>query len=89
MSESNEPDRAGSPAISAAASDAWLNRSEAAAYLRISVMALAKMAMANSGPSFYRPSRRVVYRKTDLDKWMIGRRRRCAGVDGETQAACA
>lgn len=58
------------------ANDGWLSRSEAASYLKISAVSLAKMAVSGNGPPFYRPTRRVVYRRSDLDQWMFARRRR-------------
>ena len=54
--------------------DTWLSRIEAATYLRISATSLAKMAVAGDGPPFYRPSRRVLYRRNDLDQWVATRR---------------
>ena len=56
--------------------EVWLSRGEAASYLRISSVSLAKMAVSGQGPPMYLPSRRVVYRRSDLDQWMVGRRRR-------------
>lgn len=48
----------------------WMRRSEAAAYLRLSVSGLAHMACRGVGPRFSKAGSVVRYRKSDLDDWL-------------------
>ncbi|SUS03288.1 hypothetical protein DF3PB_10041 [uncultured Defluviicoccus sp.] len=47
----------------------WLLRSEAAAYLRLSVSSLAHMACNGMGPRYFKTGNRARYLKADLDAW--------------------
>ena len=47
----------------------WLLRKEAAAYLGLSVSALAHMACEMRGPRYFRSGKYTRYLVEDLDKW--------------------
>lgn len=47
----------------------WLLRTEAAAYLRLSVSSLAHMATNGMGPRYFKAGNRARYLKADLDAW--------------------
>lgn len=48
---------------------------EAAVYLRTSTSTLAKYRTRGNGPAFIRQSsRKTLYRKADLDAWLVARR---------------
>lgn len=49
---------------------------EAAAYTGISISMLNKLRVSGGGPAFLKLGRRVLYDQSDLDEWMLGRRRR-------------
>ena len=54
-------------------SDPVYRRREAAAYLGMSVGALAQLAYHGRGPRYAKPTpRRVYYRRSDLDAWLDG-----------------
>lgn len=48
----------------------WLNRAEAAAYLRISPGSLNNLHVHGRGPVYYKRSGMVYYSRTDLDDWI-------------------
>jgi len=50
----------------------WLPE-KAASYLRLSEGWMAKLRMNGDGPKFVRMSRRVFYRRCDLDDWISKR----------------
>ncbi|MBW3079448.1 helix-turn-helix transcriptional regulator [Bifidobacterium simiiventris] len=51
--------------------DVWMTRKEVAAYAKTSAGSLATMGYAKKGPRFYKPtSRKVVYKKSDVDAWL-------------------
>lgn len=52
----------------------YLTPQEAASYLRTSPSTLAKRRARGYPPVFCRMGRSVRYRKTDLDRWLDGRR---------------
>jgi excisionase family DNA binding protein len=54
--------------------DKLLHREEAAEYLRTPVATLAQWAYRGVGPEFFRTGRRVLYRKSDLDRWLDAQR---------------
>lgn len=47
-----------------------LIREEAAAYLRKPAATLAAWAYRGTGPEFFRVGRRVLYRRSELDRWL-------------------
>ncbi|WP_414656087.1 helix-turn-helix domain-containing protein [Ferrovibrio sp.] len=47
-----------------------LHPKEAAAYLRLHPVTLAKMRMRGNGPSFLRIGRSIRYRQRDLEVWL-------------------
>ena len=52
-----------------------LDPKEAAAYLRSSSSTLAKLRIYGGGPAYIKQNaRRVVYRRADLDAWMLSMR---------------
>ncbi|MCP1783875.1 helix-turn-helix transcriptional regulator [Bradyrhizobium japonicum] len=53
----------------------WLTRKEAATYLKLGESTLAKLFVAGGGPIAIKIGRSVRYAVTDLDAWMISRRR--------------
>lgn len=54
---------------------AIMDGKEAADYLRTSTSTLAKYRTRGNGPAFIRQSsRKTLYRKADLDAWLIARR---------------
>jgi excisionase family DNA binding protein len=49
----------------------YLTRRESAAYLKVSVKLLEKLASAGTGPRYFRAGGKLArYRKGDLDAWM-------------------
>jgi len=56
-----------------------LTRAEAGDYLRLAPKTLAKWAWAGQGPAYYRAGGRVVYEKSELDRWLNGQR--CGGAE--------
>jgi predicted site-specific integrase-resolvase len=56
--------------------NATLSTVEAAKYLSLSPSTLAKLRVSGNGPVYYKPVRRVVYRREDLDAWLESRRAR-------------
>ena len=57
----------------ALANDTWLTRKEAAEYAKTTTGTLATLAYEHRGPRFFKPrARKVLYRKSDLDAWIIG-----------------
>lgn len=47
---------------------------EAADWMRLSPSYLNKMRVTGDGPPFFKPGRRVLYRRGDLDRWLDARR---------------
>ncbi len=43
---------------------------EAAAYCKLSASTFEKLRVRGTGPTYRQPTRRVVYRQSDLDKWL-------------------
>ena len=43
----------------------------AASYLSLSMQRLAKMRLYGGGPVFLRAGRSILYRREDLDKWLV------------------
>ena len=52
-----------------------LDAKGAAAYLRLASQTLAKMRLSGMGPPYYKVGRRVLYDRTDLDRWLDSKRR--------------
>jgi len=55
--------------------DQSFNNSQAADYLGISPITLAKWRVFGLSPVFYKLNRRVIYRRSDLDAWLAANRR--------------
>lgn len=47
----------------------------AAAYLHLASQTMAKMRLSVMGPAYYKAGRRVLYDRTDLDRWLDSKRR--------------
>ena len=47
----------------------YLTQKEVAAYLRLSERTLERHRIAGTGPAFVKLGRRVVYRRSDVDRW--------------------
>lgn len=54
--------------------------SDAAQYLGLSASTLNKLRLTGDGPPYYKLSRRVVYRQSDLDAWLESHRRYSTSV---------
>ena len=52
-----------------------LDAKSAAAYLHLSSQTMAKMRLSSMGPPYYKVGRRVLYDRTDLDRWLDSKRR--------------
>jgi hypothetical protein len=52
-----------------------LDRKAAAAYIGVSDRTLENWAVRGGGPRFIKASRRVIYRRRDLDAWLNARER--------------
>ena len=51
----------------------WMTRKEAAQYTRTTEKTLATLAYQGKGPRYNKPtSRKVLYRRSDLDAWITG-----------------
>jgi len=61
---------------------AWLTRKEAANYLRLGESTLAKLFVSGDGPPAIKVGRSVRYSSTDIDNWMVARRRRSTSDTG-------
>lgn len=48
---------------------------EAATYLKLSASTLEKARVRGDGPTYAQPTRRVIYRRRDLDDWLDRARR--------------
>jgi hypothetical protein len=59
----------------------------AAQYLGLSVSIMTKWRVEGRGPVFCKLSRRVTYKKSDLDAWRDARRRVSTSDDGRAAAA--
>jgi len=59
----------------------------AAQYLGLSVSIMTKYRVEGRGPVFCKLSRRVTYKKSDLDAWRDARRRVSTSDDGRVAAA--
>jgi hypothetical protein len=66
-----------------------LNNHQAAAYIGHSPSWLAKSRMTGDGPPFVKTASRVVYRRQDLDEWLIAHLKRSTNetVGAQTVAA--
>lgn len=54
-----------------AVDEPYLTRRESAAYLKVSVKLMEKLASAGTGPRYFRAGGKLArYRKADLDRWM-------------------
>ncbi|KFI51452.1 helix-turn-helix transcriptional regulator [Bifidobacterium callitrichos] len=61
------------PAIAITSDDVWMTPREAAEYAHTTTGTLSTLRWTKNGPKFYKPtSRRVLYRKSDLDDWIMG-----------------
>ncbi len=58
-----------------------INENEAAAYLSVAVQTLQKWRSSGGGPPYAKIGRRVVYRLTDLERWLESRL-----IDGEDRS---
>jgi excisionase family DNA binding protein len=47
----------------------YLTQKEVAAYLRLSERTLERHRVAGTGPAFVKLGRRVVYRRSDVERW--------------------
>ena len=52
-----------------------LDAKSAAAYLHLASQTMAKMRLSDIGPPYYKVGRRVLYDRTDLDRWLDSKRR--------------
>lgn len=50
--------------------DRILDRNEAAEYLHTTVNTLASLAYRNTGPRYFKPTRKALYKQSDLDEWL-------------------
>ncbi|MGY3362423.1 excisionase family DNA binding protein [Bradyrhizobium sp. GM0.4] len=57
------------------ATETWLTRKEAAAYVKLGESTLAKLFVSGDGPPAIKVGRSVRYASGDLDAWMCSRRR--------------
>ncbi len=64
------------------ASEAWLTRKQAAAYLKLGESTLAKLFVSGNGPAAVKIGRAVRYSSDDLNCWMAGRRRKSTSDNG-------
>ncbi len=71
----------------AAPADTWLTRKEAAAYLKLGESTLAKMFIAGTSPPAVKIGKSVRYLRSDLDAWMLARRRTSTSDPGAVIAA--
>jgi hypothetical protein len=55
----------------------------AARYVGVSASTLNKLRVFGGGPVFIKLGRRVVYDPTDLDSWLMARRRRSTSDSGQ------
>lgn len=53
----------------------YLDRGQAAQYLKLSPTTLAIWACRGRGPALIKAGRRVLYHKPDLDRWALAQRR--------------
>jgi excisionase family DNA binding protein len=60
----------------------WLTRKEAAEYLRLGESTLAKLFVSGDGPPAIKVGRSVRYASSDLDGWMLKRRRNSTSDTG-------
>jgi len=67
-------------------SDAYLTRAEAAAYLKLGISTLAKAFVAGDSPVAIKIGKSVRYARSDLDAWMLARRRRSTSDTGSAAA---
>ena len=59
---------------------------DAAAYLGLSVQALAKMRWSGDSPAFFKVGRRVLYDRDELETWLAKRKRRSTSDAGKDLA---
>ena len=64
--------------------DQKFSRPEAPRYLGISARTLESWAVRGGGPRMLKLGSRVVYRRRDLDVWLVGRERTSTSDRGET-----
>jgi excisionase family DNA binding protein len=58
------------------ATETWLTRKEAAAYLKLGESTLAKLFVSGDGPPAIKIGRSVRYSFVDLNEWMSAKRRK-------------
>lgn len=51
-------------------SERWLRSKEAAEMIGIAPGTLANLRSQKRGPRYYKQGRRIVYRRSDVEKWM-------------------
>ena len=61
-----------------------LGTPEAARYLGLAVQTLAKMRVSGESPPFYKLGRQVLYDRTELDEWVVARKRRSTSDTSRT-----
>jgi excisionase family DNA binding protein len=64
----------------------WLTRKEAAGYLKLGESTLAKLFVTGDGPPAIKIGRSVRYSISDLNTWMLARRRRSTSDGGAGRA---
>jgi excisionase family DNA binding protein len=81
---SSNPDRCSQsrylPFPQASQEQEFLTPKQAAAYLRVSKSYLDKLRVYGGGPKFLRFGRKILYRRSDLDRWV---EQRCFGSTSE------
>jgi hypothetical protein len=63
--------------------DQSFNNPQAAAYLGVAPITLAKWRVSGQSPAFYKLNRKVIYLRSDLDAWRAARRRTSTCDEGE------
>lgn len=54
--------------------DPWMTTKEVARYLSVSCSLLEKRRCRGDGPAYHKVGGKVLYRKSDVDRWMATRR---------------
>ena len=66
-----------------AIADQPFNNSQAAAYLGVAAITLAKWRVYGLSPAYHKLNRKVSYRRSDLDAWLAANRRVSTSDAGE------
>ena len=57
-----------------------MRTSEVSVYARISTSMLAKLRMRGDGPPYLKISRIVIYDRTEVDRWLMARKRQSTSL---------